>query len=82
MKLNNLFALMTMPLISSLLSLGIYSLASAEEEKEILYWVAPMDPDYRRDDPGKSPMGMDLVPVYANAADSRPGVVSIYNGRH
>lgn len=34
-------------------------------EKEILYWVAPMDPTYRRDEPGKSPMGMDLVPVYA-----------------
>lgn len=30
----------------------------------ILYWVAPMDPDFRRDGPGKSPMGMDLVPVY------------------
>ena len=35
-------------------------------EKQILYWVAPMDPDYRRDEPGKSPMGMDLVPVYAD----------------
>jgi Cu(I)/Ag(I) efflux system membrane fusion protein len=34
-------------------------------EKEILYWVAPMDASYRRDGPGKSPMGMDLVPVYA-----------------
>ncbi len=34
-------------------------------EKEILYWVAPMDPNYRRDEPGKSPMGMDMVPVYA-----------------
>tara|TARA_R110002110_G_scaffold415561_2_gene650930 strand:- start:149808 stop:151238 length:1431 start_codon:yes stop_codon:yes gene_type:complete len=33
-------------------------------EPEPLYWVAPMDPDYRRDKPGKSPMGMDLVPVY------------------
>ncbi|WP_166255182.1 efflux RND transporter periplasmic adaptor subunit [Marinobacter salicampi] len=33
-------------------------------EKEPLYWVAPMDPDYQRDKPGKSPMGMDLVPVY------------------
>ncbi|WP_434341450.1 efflux RND transporter periplasmic adaptor subunit [Motilimonas cestriensis] len=30
-----------------------------------LYWVAPMDPNYQRDKPGKSPMGMDLVPVYA-----------------
>ena len=47
-------------------------------EREILYWVAPMDPDYRRDEPGQSPMGMDLVPVYAdeaNAAD--PAIVTI-----
>ena len=36
-----------------------------ESEKEVLYWVAPMDPNFRRDEPGKSPMGMDLVPVYA-----------------
>jgi Cu(I)/Ag(I) efflux system membrane fusion protein len=34
-------------------------------DAEILYWVAPMDPEYRRDQPGQSPMGMDLVPVYA-----------------
>ena len=27
---------------------------------EPLYWVAPMDANYRRDKPGKSPMGMDL----------------------
>jgi len=32
--------------------------------KKIKYWVAPMDPTYIRDEPGKSPMGMDLVPVY------------------
>ena len=44
---------------------------------EILYWVAPMDPGYRRDEPGKSPMGMDLVPVYADAGDSEPGIVRI-----
>jgi len=37
-----------------------------DSDPEILYWVAPMDPDYRRDGPGKSPMGMDLVPVYAD----------------
>jgi len=34
------------------------------KEKKIKYWVAPMDPNYRSDKPGKSPMGMDLVPVY------------------
>jgi len=32
--------------------------------KKIKYWVAPMDPKYIRMEPGKSPMGMDLVPVY------------------
>jgi len=37
-------------------------------EKKILYWVAPMDANYRRDEPGKSPMGMDLVPVYDEGA--------------
>ncbi|MCW8933693.1 MAG: efflux RND transporter periplasmic adaptor subunit [Gammaproteobacteria bacterium] len=40
---------------------------STGKEKEILYWVAPMDPEYRRDKPGKSPMGMDLEPVFADA---------------
>ena len=42
--------------------------ATFSAEKEVLYWVAPMDPNYQRDKPGKSPMGMDLVPVYADAA--------------
>ncbi len=46
-------------------------------EREVLYWKAPMDPSYRRDAPGKSPMGMDLVPVYADEAGDEPGVVQI-----
>ncbi|NOZ86571.1 MAG: efflux RND transporter periplasmic adaptor subunit [Deltaproteobacteria bacterium] len=37
---------------------------TGEKGKKIKYWVAPMDPTYIRDKPGKSPMGMDLVPVY------------------
>ncbi len=45
-------------------------------EREVLYWVAPMDPNFRRDEPGKSPMGMDLLPVYADQA-GESGVVSI-----
>ncbi len=45
---------------------------SAESgESEPLYWVAPMDPNYRRDKPGQSPMGMDLVPVYEKDNTSR-----------
>ena len=46
---------------------------SSEAEKKPLYWVAPMDPDFRRDAPGKSPMGMALVPVYADAATTEGG---------
>ncbi|MFK5986783.1 MAG: efflux RND transporter periplasmic adaptor subunit [Pseudomonadota bacterium] len=45
-------------------------------EKEILYWVAPMDANYRRDKPGQSPMGMDLVPVYKSEG-GEDGVVKI-----
>ena len=46
-------------------------------EREVLYWVAPMDANYRRDMPGKSPMGMELVAVYADEVDGQPGVVKI-----
>ena len=47
---------------------------TAAAEKKILYWVAPMDPNFRSDKPGKSPMGMDLVPVYEDSAASDEGV--------
>ena len=45
-----------------------------------IYWVAPMDANYQRDKPGKSPMGMDLVPVYADdgqGVDEGPGTIRI-----
>jgi len=50
---------------------------AADDEKEILYWVAPMDANYRRDKPGKSPMGMELVPVYADESGSDGSSVTI-----
>src|SRR5210317_623572 len=37
---------------------------------EILYWVAPMDANFRQPGPGKSPMGMDLVPVFSGEEPS------------
>ncbi len=48
-------------------------------EKEPLYWVAPMDSNYRRDEPGKSPMGMDLVPVYEKSSGrmEEKGIVEV-----
>merc|ERR1712137_1073052 len=38
-----------------------------------------MDPNYRRDEPGKSPMGMDLIPVYeeSSSGDAGPGTITI-----
>ncbi len=53
--------------------------AQPETRDKPLYWVAPMDPSYQRDKPGKSPMGMDLIPVYAPAADNHnpAGTVTI-----
>ncbi|HDY7718395.1 TPA: efflux RND transporter periplasmic adaptor subunit [Vibrio vulnificus] len=56
------------------------STSSAQSSNEPLYWVAPMDPNYKRDKPGKSPMGMDLIPVYAEdlaGANDKAGTVKI-----
>jgi membrane fusion protein, copper/silver efflux system len=50
------------------------------DEEKPLYWVAPMNPDFKSDKPGKSPMGMDLIPVYAdkpNGSASGPGTIRI-----
>jgi len=47
--------------------------SGANGKRKILYWVAPMDPSYRRDSPGKSPMGMDLKPVYAGQESGSKG---------
>ena len=43
------------------------AMSDAATEPQPLYWVAPMDPNYRRDKPGLSPMGMELVPFYGEA---------------
>lgn len=51
--------------------------ASQKGDREILYWQAPMNPSEIYDKPGKSKMGMDLVPVYADEANSSEGMVTI-----
>ncbi|UEM21307.1 efflux RND transporter periplasmic adaptor subunit [Skermanella mucosa] len=46
----------------------------------ILYWWDPMIPDFKSDKPGKSPMGMDMVPVYEGQEPGRAeekGVVTV-----
>jgi len=44
-------------------------------ERKVKYWRAPMDPTYISDKPGKSPMGMDLVPVYEDEIEE--GAITI-----
>ncbi|MAC13560.1 MAG: efflux transporter periplasmic adaptor subunit [Alcanivorax sp.] len=65
---------------------GVWLLGNPDEgdmtatggERKPLYWVAPMDPNYKRDKPGKSPMGMDLIPVYEKSAgEDEAGTVKI-----
>ena len=56
--------------LTPLKTTGGTATAKPPGERKIKYWVAPMDPTFIRDEPGKSPMGMDLVPVYEGQAAS------------
>src|SRR3546814_19801724 len=52
--------------------------APAAGERKILYWWDPMIPGFKSDKPGKSPMGMDMVPVYEDEepdGGKEPGTV-------
>jgi Cu(I)/Ag(I) efflux system membrane fusion protein len=85
---NNIKPIIVGMIIGGIISFGAYKVLSpvggekitASAEKKALYWVAPMDANYRRDKPGKSPMGMDLVPVYDDGGkgpDEGPGTIRI-----
>ncbi len=57
---------------------GSHDRTAPVKEKKIKHWVAPMDPTFVQDKPGKSPMGMDLVPVYEDDDDgSAEGMIRI-----
>ncbi|WP_158025553.1 efflux RND transporter periplasmic adaptor subunit [Maricaulis sp. W15] len=56
---------------------GGSDIAATSDEREILYWVAPMDPNFRQDEPGRSPMGMDLIPVYAGSEPTDDSTITI-----
>jgi len=85
---NNIKPIIMGMIIGGVLSFGAYTVlipAGSEKtitsaEKKPMYWVAPMDANYKRDKPGKSPMGMDLVPVYDDGGkgpDEGPGTIRI-----
>lgn len=51
------------------------------KERKIKHWVAPMDPTYISDQPGTSPMGMELIPVYEEEEEEDySGIVHIDPG--
>ena len=67
--------------ILSLFVIAVSNTTLADEaDRKVLYWVAPMDPNYKRDKPGKSPMGMDLIPVYENEQQETGSEVVIAPG--
>jgi Cu(I)/Ag(I) efflux system membrane fusion protein len=47
---------------------------AAESGRKVLYWYDPMLPAERYPGPGKSSMGMELIPRYADEADAAVGV--------
>jgi len=61
------------PLKTNSKSVGAVNTLPSSERK-ILYWQAPMDPTEIYDKPGKSKMGMDLVPVYNDQVSSGSNV--------
>lgn len=49
---------------------GVQSAATQSPGKKVLYWYDPMKPEQHFDHPGLSPMGMQMVPKYANGNEA------------
>ena len=83
--MKTLYAVIVGGVVGAILTAIIYSQLKSQKmdmpmstDVDPIYWVAPMDPNFRRDIPGKSPMGMELVPVFADSIkDTDLGVVRI-----
>ena len=60
-----------------------------QRAREVLYYIDPMNPGFRSDEPGVAPCGMPLEPVYAEAGEGQavgasslpPGAVKISPAR-
>jgi len=57
----------TCPICGTHVAEAAASPSSTPHQKNILYWTDPMIPGFKAEKPGKSPMGMELVPVYEEA---------------
>ena len=66
--------------VTAIVTVSVYQLhstgeASSSSGRKILYYRDPMHPSYTSAKPGKAPdCGMELEPVYADRANSVPGV--------
>lgn len=56
---------------------GTVAPSAAKNERKVLYWTDPMIPGFKSDKPGKSPMGMDMVPVYEDDAAAGGSAVTV-----
>ncbi|HCV42433.1 MAG TPA: hypothetical protein DGH68_03045 [Bacteroidetes bacterium] len=65
MKKNVIIGL-AMVLLAGAVIVFIYPKPFSKPERKVLYWTDSMIPGDRSDHPGKSPMGMDRTPVYAD----------------
>lgn len=86
---NIIIGLLTLALVAALLYIFLFgkggnavtttsttTTTNQSGERKVLYWRAPMNPNEVYDKPGKSRMGMDLVPVYEDEG-TESGVVKI-----
>ncbi len=74
MKKWTIMALLLIVAAGSFLAGYLYSRTisgkSPVDTRKALYYADPMNPGYKSDKPGTAPCGMQLVPVYANSAES------------
>src|SRR3990167_10126660 len=64
MKTRAILIVIAIGLLIAGIFIGRYSEHSTSIEKKPLYWVDTMEPTIHYPGPGKSRMGMELVPVY------------------
>lgn len=50
---------------------------TTKKERKVLYWTDPMIPGFKSEKPGKSPMNMDMIPVYEDEAAADSSVVTV-----
>ncbi len=65
------------PIKNTAQDIGQIQTGESAQERKILYWRAPMDPTEIYDKPGKSKMGMDLIPVYEGEEAGGAGSITI-----